>query len=197
MILRWARCALKFLRASNIELPLSSHPLCLFWAEDQVWDLHQPPAGQNPRRDGWPGEDRSQRTGRSHHGGPRMPPPQDAVIPFHQPGSQWGQREDRCTEELRGHRRTRDHNPSLFPSPVFCVILACLRTSVPSWFLMIIFRNDQTRWCASLLLRQYMRWKPASNPEKTAPCKISWTFMIAHLNDHSYDHYLWHLSVLC
>lgn len=158
MILRCARCALKFSsRASKIARPFFSHLPCLFWAEDQVWDLHQPPPGQNPRRDGRPGKDRSQRAGWSHHWGPRVPPPQDPVITVHQSGSQWAQWEDRCTEELRGHRRTRGHSPSSFPSPMFCVILASLRTSVPSWFLMITFRTDQTQWCASLLLRQYMR----------------------------------------
>lgn len=52
----------------------------------------------------------------------------------------------------------------------FCVVLDCLGTSVPSWFLMITFRIDQTRWCASVLLRQYMWWRPASVP-KSGPCK--------------------------
>lgn len=162
----------------------------LFWAEDQIWDLHQPSSGQNPCRDGWLGEDWSQCTGRSHHRGPRVPPPQDAVIPVHQSGSQRAQREDRCSEELRGHPRTTALLPSRFRA-------LCNSRSF-GHIVPIMIPNDhlQKTRCASLLLRQYVRWKPAYEL-KESPCKISWTYMIAHSNDHSYDYYLWHLSVLC
>lgn len=97
-----------------------SHFPSPLWAEDSVWDVHQPPAGQNPRRDGWPREDRGQCDGWPDHGGwlgwPRVPPPQDTVLPVHQSGSQRAEREGHwmhCpgTEELRGGRRTRDHSP--------------------------------------------------------------------------------------
>ncbi len=70
-----------------------SVPLPSVWAEDSVWDVHQPPAGQNPSRDGRPWEDRGQRDGWPDHGGwpgrPWVPAPQDAVLPIYQSGSLW------------------------------------------------------------------------------------------------------------
>lgn len=94
---------------------LSPSPL---WAEDSIWDIHQPPAGQSPCRDRWPWEDRGQCDGWPDHGGwpgwPWLPPPQDAVLPVHQSGSQRAKREGHwmdCprTEELRGGRHKTSH----------------------------------------------------------------------------------------
>lgn len=114
------------------------------WAEDSVWNIHQPSAGQNPRRDGWPWEDRGQRDGWPDHGGwpvrPRVPPPQDTVLPVHQSGSRRAEREGRCpgTEELKGGRRTRDHKTTSLQakltqsSNIFFFFMFCvLGSSVP------------------------------------------------------------------
>lgn len=64
-------------------------------AEDSIWDLHQPSSGQNLCWDRWPWEDRGQRDGGPHHGRragrPRVPPPEDAVVPVHQSGPQWAE----------------------------------------------------------------------------------------------------------
>lgn len=116
-MLKWQTLQTRVSSSFDLTLPLLLPSL---WAEDSVWDVHQPPAGQNPRRDGRPWEDRGQRDGWPDHGGwpgrPWVPPPQDAVLPVHQPGSRRAEWEGcwmRCprTEELRGGRRTRDHSP--------------------------------------------------------------------------------------
>lgn len=101
-------------------LSVLTHPFLRpsLWAEDSVWDLHQPPAGQDPCRDGRPWEDRGERDGRPDPGGwpgrPWMPLAQDPVFSVHQPGARRAERQGsrvHCprTEELRGGgRRSRD-----------------------------------------------------------------------------------------
>lgn len=121
-------------RSGNLSLVSSSLDLTfplLLWAEDSVWDVHQPPAGQNPRGDGRPWEDRGQRDGWPDHGGwpgrPRVPPPQDAVLPVHQSSSRRAEREGswmHCprTEELRGGRRTREPQNNIPPSQTSLIL---------------------------------------------------------------------------
>lgn len=98
-------------------LPLFSLLLSSLWAEDSLWDVHQPPAGQTPSGDRRSWEDWSQRDGKPDHGGrvgrPRVSPPQDAVLTVHQSGSKRVKREGHRTEELSEGKEggTRDRWP--------------------------------------------------------------------------------------